>query len=94
MGARKLPIPPPTDAVKPPPPPVPPVRLDIRGELRGLNAFAAALKEPPPVGYFVLVFKNGLVYDRQELAADISITTYIREMMSHGYGLEIIWIES
>lgn len=40
--------------------------------------------------YYVMVFKNGLVYDRQvHDAADFSINTYVRLMLEHGYGLEI-----
>jgi hypothetical protein len=44
--------------------------------------------------YYVLVMKNGLVYDRQwHRASEMSINIYIREMLSHGYGLDILYME-
>lgn len=44
--------------------------------------------------YYVMVIKNGLVYDRQVHPVDgFSISTYIREMLAHGYGLDIRLIE-
>lgn len=40
--------------------------------------------------YYIMVLRAGLVYDRQTVAAaGFSITTYIREMLAHGYGLDI-----
>lgn len=40
--------------------------------------------------YYVTVFKGGLVYDRQVHDAEgFSISTFIREMLSHGYGLDV-----
>lgn len=44
--------------------------------------------------YLILVLKGGLVYDRQQIYADgFSLSTYIREMLSHGYGLDIRYID-
>lgn len=40
--------------------------------------------------YTVIVLRGGLVHDRQwHDASDINITTYIHEMLAHGYRLEI-----
>lgn len=44
--------------------------------------------------YSIIVIKNGLVIDRFFQTADgFSISTYIREMLAHGYGLDIRLIE-
>lgn len=41
--------------------------------------------------YYVIVWKNGIVHDTQShRVEEISIDTYIREMLAHGYGLDIM----
>lgn len=44
--------------------------------------------------YSILVLKGGLVYDRQVYRVEgFSLNTYIREMLTHGYGLDISIVE-
>ncbi len=51
-------------------------------------------KPPCTARYYVMVFKDGLVYDRQWHDVEgFSVNTYIREMLSHGYGLDVRFME-
>ncbi len=49
------------------------------------------MNDPHALRYYVLVLKGRLVYDRQcHPVEGFSITTFVREMLANGYGLEII----
>ena len=62
--------------------------------LIGENPIDHSKMLPCGARYYVMVFRGGLVYDRQWHDADgFSVDTFIREMLSHGYGLDIRFME-
>src|SRR5579872_4599817 len=62
-----------------------PVVQDQRAQRTAHSARGPRVEGGQGMKYCVLVFKNGMVYDRQwHFVEGFSINTYIREMLRHG----------